>query len=131
VFWVGPEGAAADAESEPFEEASDWGGKHVYTNVADARIRYSVHVTNTLLFSASFAAAAALLLASDLAGPIIKGTEGTKAKVECLSLLKNFFLAEARTHDANQRKVTAEQEAPWMPGGSGMVTPRDGWLTGG
>jgi hypothetical protein len=63
-----------DRNSAPF----DLEGDVLYSNEPDAILVYSKDVTDTTKFSASFTATFGHLLASYLAGPIVKGNEGTR-----------------------------------------------------
>jgi hypothetical protein len=63
-----------DNDSAPFTIE----GEVVYTNEEDAVLLYMRDVTDVNKFTPSFRAAFAVLLASYLAGPIVKGTEGLK-----------------------------------------------------
>jgi hypothetical protein len=63
-----------DRDSAPF----DLEGDVLYTNEVDAVLLYSKDVTDTTKFTASFTTTFGYLLASYLAGPIVKGNEGTR-----------------------------------------------------
>jgi hypothetical protein len=116
--------SANDAPTQPFIKEADAAGRTIiYTDVQNAVIRYNRYVSNTRKFSRSFVRALSWLLASDLAGPIVKGAEGKKAAADCLAMLK-AFLGEAKKHDSNQRKTEHAVEAPWMPGGEMPSFPR-------
>ncbi len=107
-------GSASDAPTLPFLKEIDPAGRMViYTDVDDAVVRYNRYVKNTRLQSESFKRAHSWLLASDLAGAIIKGVEGMKMAAHCLEMMRTFF-GQATKHDSNQRKVEPETEAPWM-----------------
>jgi hypothetical protein len=90
-----------DAEGEDFivESASD-GNSIVYTNVPEAVLRYTRLVEDTTKFTPGFVMALARLLASLLAGPIVKGTTGIQV---AQSHMKFFAveLASAKTQDSN------------------------------
>lgn len=58
--------------------AFDVEGQVLYTNEEEAVLLYSVDVTDSAKFTPSFTATLSYLLASYLAGPIIKGNEGTR-----------------------------------------------------
>jgi hypothetical protein len=112
-----PPGSSRDAPTQPYEIETDLAGhKLLLTDVEDAVLRYTVKVSNPQRFSESFIQAAAWMLASMLAGPIVKGAEGKKAAADCL-LMMQTFLRKAEAHDSNQKKTDHEVEAPWMPGG--------------
>lgn len=58
--------------------AFDLEGDVLLTNEPDAALIYTRDVTDTTKFTASFTSTLSYLLASYLAGPIIKGSEGTR-----------------------------------------------------
>jgi hypothetical protein len=74
VFTQDTAALADDRDSAPF----DLEGDVLYTNEVDAVLLYSKDVTDTTKFTASFTTAFGYLLASYLAGPIVKGNEGTR-----------------------------------------------------
>ena len=85
----------------------------IYTNVENAIVRYSIKVIDTSKFSAPFVLAISRMLASYLAGPLIKGKRGTDMALKQYQL----FLAEmgvAKVHDANQSKQTLKYKPMWM-----------------
>lgn len=63
-----------DRDSAPF----DIEGSVLYSNEPDAVLLYGQDVTDTTKFSPTFTACFGHLLASYLAGPIVKGNEGTR-----------------------------------------------------
>jgi len=63
-----------DRDGAPF----DLEGQIIYANEPDATIVYTRDITDSTKFTASFTAALSYLLASYLAGPIIKGAEGLR-----------------------------------------------------
>lgn len=88
--------------SQPYslETASD-GTVVIYTNVEDAQILRTIKVTDTSKFSPLAVIACARLLASYLAGPVIKGEAGTKESVNQLKIFYDLFKATVE-RDANQ-----------------------------
>lgn len=79
VIGLRPPGVSFDDANDeyPFvQEVLQDGSKVIYTNVNEASARYVHGVTDTAKFSALFVTALARLLASYLAGPIIKGKTG-------------------------------------------------------
>ena len=87
----------------------------IYTNIADAVLHYTSRVTDTTKFSPLFIEALAWLLASRLAGPILKGQVGAEAAKSCLQSFTYWF-AKATVSDANQRRVNILPSTPWMAG---------------
>lgn len=96
------------------ETQSD-GSQIVLTNVCDAVLRYTAAVTDTTRFSPLFKMALSHLLASMLAGPIIKGDAGIAAAEQQMTLF-NAFKGQATSSDANQRKTHIEPAPSWIRG---------------
>lgn len=95
-----------DNDAQPFAvEALENGTRVLYTNVEDATLRYLSAITDTTKFSPTFVSALSWLLASYLAGPVLKGQAGVKAK-ESAYKVHLIELAKARSHDANARRDT-------------------------
>lgn len=87
----------------------------IYTNVETAILIYSKIVTDTSKFSPLFTAALARLLASKLAGPIVKGETGTKVAKEQLSIFEKIDLPNAMISDANARQSSPYSNATPAP----------------
>ena len=101
---------------QPFAiETLESGAQVVLTNVPDAMLRYTTLVEDTTKFSPLFTVALSRLLASMLAGPLIKGDEGRAASTEQLEIFETFK-AQASTSDANQRKTHVEAAPSWIRG---------------
>jgi hypothetical protein len=99
---------------QPFScEVDSNGNQVIYTDLASAVLRYTSRVDDTTKFSPLFTDALAWLLASYLAGPILKGDAGAAASRSCLSAF-NLIYSKAITSDANQRKVNPVQNVSWM-----------------
>lgn len=99
------DGALDDTDGEEFiEETIDGDVRVIYTNVEDAQLRYIRRVEDTTKYSALVINAIARLLASMLAGPIIKGTEGMKVGAAHLKQYEQIELPKAKAVDANARK---------------------------
>lgn len=87
----------------------------ILTNVSPARLRYYAYVTDPTRFSPSFTTALSYLLASWLAGPVIKGDAGTAKSNECLRMMQ-MTLNQAMDFSANSRQevpAANEQAYPW------------------
>lgn len=111
-----PEGASDDADSVSYVIETDSGGnKIVLTNEPNAVLRYVALVTDTTRFSSLFTTALTWLLASMLAGPIIKGDTGAAEAQRCLAQFR-LWVAQAEASDANQRRVNVQPVTPWMAG---------------
>jgi hypothetical protein len=91
------------------------GTQMVLTNVHCAVLRYTTLVEDTTKFSPLFTVALSHLLASMLAGPILKGDAGTAAATQQLELF-NAVKGQAVTSDANQRKTRLEPATSWIRG---------------
>lgn len=98
---------------QPFEVESGTSGDIIYTNQQNAVLRYTTVVTDTTKFSPLFTAALARLLASYLAGPLLKGADGRAESVAQLKLFE-VALEKAIESDANQRRLRVTQGAPWI-----------------
>lgn len=83
-------GATDDSEGDDFiVEALADGTLVLYTNTEDATLRYVEQITDTTKFKPLVVAAIARLLASYLAGPLIKGEGGMKvAQAQYTAYLK-------------------------------------------
>lgn len=91
------------------------GSRIVLTNTCDAVLRYTTKVTDTTKFSPLFTLALSHLLASMLAGPILKGDAGTAAAEAQLAIF-NSLKGQATSSDANQRKTRVEPPVSWIRG---------------
>lgn len=118
-------GALDDTNPQAFEmESLPDGSTIIYTNVADAVARYTIRATDPAKYQPLFVEALVWLLASNLAGPVLKGDEGVKMTIQCYKMHK-AALADAKTSDANQRKVTILHN-PEALAARGNCTP-GGW----
>jgi hypothetical protein len=95
------------------EADADTGDVILYTNVPQAVGRYIARVTDTTKFSPLFVQALSRLLASYLAGPVIKGQEGMQVAT---GQYRAFLLAlsEAITADSNTRQVKPRHVVSWV-----------------
>lgn len=91
------------------------GTKIILTNVCDAVLRYTLLVTDPTQFSGLFVMALSYQLASMLAGPIIKGDAGATVSAAMLQKAQGFT-SQAKTSDANNRRLNVKQSVPWMAG---------------
>lgn len=108
--------ASSSDETQPYESESDASGAAIIlTNQESASLRYIARVTDTTKFSPLFVDALTRLLASYLAGPVLKGDAGAAMAQSCYqSFLHVFNLA--KVSDANQRKVELEHTPGWIAG---------------
>lgn len=101
---------------QPYVLETDQDGNQVLlTNVPDAVLRYTNAATDTTKFSPLFALALSYLLASMLAGPIIKGDEGAQKAGEMMQMFGSIK-GQASASDANQRKTNVEPAVSWIRG---------------
>ncbi len=101
---------------QPFSiEARADGSQVVLTNVCDAVLRYTTLVEDTTKFSPLFTLALSYLLASMLAGPLIKGDAGAAVATQQLEMF-NAVKGQATASDANQRKTHVEAAVSWIRG---------------
>lgn len=93
--------AGSDADSEEYKVESALDGTRIlYTNVEQATLRYIQLVEDTTKFTPGFVMSLGRLLASLLAGPIIKGETGIKVAAAHLQIWVNE-LGNAKALDAN------------------------------
>lgn len=108
--------AGQDEASEPYETETDTSGTEIIlSDTYQAVARYTVRVTDTGKFPPLFVEALSWLLASHLAGPVLKGSEGEKAAQTCYARAV-FIAGQASKHDANQRKVRPTHTPAWISG---------------
>lgn len=103
-------------EPQPYAaEALDDGTEVIYTNQDAAMLRYTSLISDTSKFSPLFVESLSWLLASYLAGPVIKGDAGAAESKRCMQA---FLLAygKATVSDANQRRTQIMQSVGWMAG---------------
>lgn len=110
VELVGPGG-------EPLQdyqiEAGDGAGV-LYANAESVLLRYTEFVADTSRFPPGFTDALCWLLASMLAGPLLKGEMGAGAAKRCLDYFYAAKLPQARAIDAAQRHGKPDHTVPWM-----------------
>lgn len=100
---------------QPYElEASADGTEVVYTNQANALLRYVARVTDTTKFSPLFIRALAASLASMLAGPVLKGEQGMRAAAQWEAVAfgsdgKSGLFGKAAGADAGQKNTDFRQ----------------------
>jgi hypothetical protein len=111
-----PVPGAVDYTPRPFSIESDQNGNAILlTNVSDAVLRYTGVVSDTGQFTPLFTLALSYLLASMLAGPIIKGDEGAAKAVSMMQMFGSIK-GQASASDANQRKIRVEPAVSWIRG---------------
>lgn len=110
-------GDAFTLPAVPYElETRSDGTPVVYTNLAEAKIRYVASITDTTKFSTQCLDAIGWLLAAYLAGPVIKGDTGAEMGNTCMKAYQ-LSLSQARANDANNRRRSTQESqrpAPWI-----------------
>lgn len=102
---VTDDNVAAVQIPQPFSCEVDAGDAEViYTDQADAVLRYTAIITDTTKFSPLFVTALSHHLAGMLAGPIIKGDVGA-AEAKRQEAMMQYYLTKAIESDASQRRV--------------------------
>lgn len=95
----------ADAEGAPM----------VLSNIPDAIIVYTKQVVDTQRFTPLFTDALAWLLASYLAGVVVKGSDSINVAKAMNQMFAGVY-AQAVSADANKSRVHPAHAAPWMAG---------------
>ena len=114
ILDVFAEGAGDDCSVAKYErEALPNGVGVIYTNEPVATVRYIARITDTTKFSPMFTDALGWLLASYVAGPLIKGEPGTAAAKSCLAHFGAVY-ARATASDANQRQGVPTHTPGWI-----------------
>lgn len=88
------------------------GNEMILTDVEDAVCRYQAYVSNSSKFTEKFCQALTLLLASRLAGNIIKGESSMKI-AESLTKQYSVALTEAKHYDIQQRRRERDVRSTW------------------
>lgn len=108
--------AVVSYQSQPFSvETLQDGTPVLYSDQANAVLRYTALVEDTTLFSPLFITTLSWHLASMLAGPVLKGDVGAAESKRCQQMMQ-FYLSKATASDANQRKNNLQHSVPWMAG---------------
>lgn len=94
-------------------EADESGNRVLFTNVDNAILRYVTRLADARRYSQQFVNALAYLLASMLAGTIIKGREGTQT-AQNLRRLAEFHMGKAAVSDAGHRQERPAHNVPWL-----------------
>lgn len=96
-------------------ESLDDGSLVVYTNIDSAQMIFQVAMTDTGKFTPLMTLALGRYLASMVAGPIIKGTEGASIGKAHLQMFEQDDLAKAKMSDANARQSNPYNNATPFP----------------
>jgi len=101
---------------QPFScEINADGADVIYTDQAEAVLRYTALVTDTTKFSPLFIVALSWQLASMMAGPILKGDAGAAEAKRCAAMAQ-AYLAKAKESDAGQRRINLQHNVGWIAG---------------
>jgi hypothetical protein len=103
---------------EPYEytiEQNAAGSMVLYTDVEEAELRYTKFVYTPGYYPPLFITSLSWMLASKLAGPILKGDVGAAEAKRCLQMVQ-FYIGKAAASDANQRRTDTSHTAPWISG---------------
>lgn len=111
-----------DADSEDLQQAyvreTASGADVIYCNQENAVARYTWRVLDPTRFSAVFADAVARLLASYLAGPVIKGDEGARMAdaqfKAALSIIERAKLSDSRQTRTDIWRDATRSRPPWL-----------------
>jgi len=112
----------ADADSDDLQQAyvreTAGGTDVIYTNQADAVARYTWRVLDPTRFSPLFVDAVARLLASYLAGPVIKGDEGARMAdaqfKAALSIIERARLSDSRQTRTDVWRDDMRRRPAWL-----------------
>ena len=91
------------------------GNQIILTNVLDAVLRYVKLISDPNSFSPLFQVALSWLLASMLAGPLIKGDAGAAESKRCAEMFRVWY-AQATEADGDHGKQNVQPAVPWIAG---------------
>lgn len=112
--WTGGGLATSSKSPQDFSIETDADDRlMLLTNQADAVIRYIALVEDTTRYSPNFVMALSWHLAGLLAGPILKGAEGSAQAQKCAEMAQ-FYVSKAVGSDVAQRQITQTVTADWM-----------------
>jgi hypothetical protein len=100
---------------QPFALERDAGVQVIRTNVENALCRYTTRIVDPAQFDAMFTEALSYLLASYLAGPILKGSVGTSVG-RTMRQTAEALLADAKSNDSENDYNVFAHSIPWMAG---------------
>lgn len=114
IIGILPPDAGQDEASAAYETETDsLGAEIILSDTENAVARYTVRVTDTGRFPPLFVEGLSWMLASHLAGPVLKGTEGEKAAQTCYARAV-YIAGQAGKHDAGQRKIRLTHTPTWV-----------------
>lgn len=122
-----PKDSPSDQQGFPFEsEGSQTGASLILTDVEAATLRYIARVVDTTKFPPLFVDALGWLLASYLAGPVLKGDAGSAEAKRCYQVFITL-LGQARASDANQSNTDLQHVPDWMAARGAIVDGSSIW----
>lgn len=99
---------------QPFiSEIAPDGTPVLYTNQANAVLRYAAEVTDPVQFPPTVVQGIVMRLASFLAGPVLKGDSGIKVAA-LWGDRADKWLGQAKESDANQQRQQVHQNTSWL-----------------
>jgi hypothetical protein len=111
-----PASAKSGAATQPFIRESDEDGTPlILADTEGAALSYVGREEDPGKFSPLFTDALAWRLASDLAGPLLKGDAGAAQAKSCYQSFL-YVLGVGRQNEANQQRSTPEHVVPWIGG---------------
>lgn len=105
--------SAGDDSAQDYAIEASADSRLILTDQEGAVVRYVGLVTDTTRFSPLFVEALSWLLASNLAGPLIKGDAGAGMAKSCYQTAM-MLVAQARAADAGQRKGKPGHLPAWI-----------------
>lgn len=102
-----------DGEGSEYVVESIDTGFVIFTNVEDAYVRYTARVTDTTKYPPKFVNALSYLLASHLAGPVVKGETGMKVS-EGMMKMYLMEVGKASVSDSGSRRFTPNHNPEFM-----------------
>ncbi|MEJ3621049.1 hypothetical protein [Brachymonas wangyanguii] len=94
-------------------EARADGAEVIRVDMDDATLRYTARIEDTTVFPPAFTDALVWLLASYLAGPVIKGDAGAQMASVCLKAFQSVYAA-ATVSDSNQQRPARDHVPGWI-----------------
>lgn len=103
-------------QQEYIIETAPDGTRILYTNQLTAQLQYIRRIVDTNLFSPLFVDALGWLLASYLAGPVVKGKTGTIVAAQMAQFANSIVMKASNSDSNNQMKKNHvyDHKAPWM-----------------
>jgi hypothetical protein len=116
ILSILPPASRSGDRTQPFARISDAdGGPIILTDCHDATVHYISRAEDPNKYSPLFVDALSWRLASDLAGPLLKGDAGAaQAKSMYQSFL--FVLGTAKVSDASQQRIEQAHTPAWIGG---------------